>query len=121
MRGYDEDNNVFLENLHSCKYYEIDELQKNFLNSNNDFSTYSHNVRSLNGHWDDILDIINSVNPIKFSVLAFQEIWSVPKTLSIPGYCKFEYITRDKNGPPNPNCGRVLVSLLMKNLQIMKY
>ena len=66
MRGYDEDNNVFLKNSHSCRYYEMDELQKNFSNSNNSFSTYSHNVRSLNGHWDDILDIIHSVNPIKF-------------------------------------------------------
>ena len=71
----------------------------------NNFSTYSHNVRSLNGHWDDILDIIYSAKPLKFSVLAFQEIWSVPKTFSIPGYCKLEFSTRDKNGPLNPNCG----------------
>ena len=51
------------------------------------------------------MDIIYSAKPLKFSVLAFQEIWNVPKTFSIPGYYKFEYITRDKNGPPNPNCG----------------
>ena len=71
-------------------------LNNKFSRFKDRFSTYSHNVRSLNGHWDDILDIVHSVNPIKFSVLAFQEIWSVPKTLSIPGYCKFKYITRDK-------------------------
>ena len=38
-------------------------------------------------------------------MLAFQEIWSVQKTYKLPGYGKFEYITRDKDGPPNPNCG----------------
>ena len=37
--------------------------------------------------------------------MAFQEVWSVSKNYKIAGYNKFEYITRDKNGPPNPNCG----------------
>ena len=37
--------------------------------------------------------------------IAFQEIWSVQKIYQIPGYCQFEYNTRDKNKTPNPNCG----------------
>ena len=78
---------------HSCKYYELDEISKLFSNKVDNFSTYSHNIRSINGHWDDIMDIINSAIPIKFSVLAFQEKWSVQKSFSIPGYCKFEFIT----------------------------
>ena len=102
---FDEDNEVILQNMHSCKYFEMEEFKRIFSKESSKFSTYSHNIRSINGHWDDILDIINSANPIKFSVLAFQEIWSVPKTFSIPGYCKFEFSTRDKNGPLNPNCG----------------
>ena len=53
----------------------------------------------------DILDIIDSATPVKFSVVALQEIWSVPKTFTIPGYSKFEFSTRNKNGPLNPNCG----------------
>ena len=81
--NFDEDNEVFAENI------------------NEEFSTYSHNIRSINGHWDDILDIISSAQPMKF----FHEIWSVQKTYAIPGYGKFEFITRDKNSPPNPNCG----------------
>ena len=105
IRNYDEDGNVFVNNIHSCKYYEMDDVKNNFSKQTDNFSTYSHNIRSLNGHWDDILDIINSANPIKFSVLAFQEVWSVPKTFSIPGYCKFEYSTRDKFCRLNPNCG----------------
>ena len=86
-KKYDEEGDIF--NSHSCKYFEIYEMKRNFLNMTNNFSTYSHNVRSLNGHWDNILDIIYSADPIKFSVLAFQEIWSIPKTFSIPGYSKF--------------------------------
>ena len=102
---YDEDKEIYTDNLHSCDYYEMSELKTKFLKNNQCFSTYSHNIRSINGHWDDILDIINSANPIKFSVLAFQEVWSVSKNYKIPGYCKFEFNSRDKNGPPNPNCG----------------
>ena len=51
------------------------------------------------------MDIIYSAQPITFSVIAFQEIWSVQKHYEIPGYGKFEFLTRDTNGPPNPNCG----------------
>ena len=54
---------------------------------------------------DDVLYIIDSSQPIKYSVIAFQEIWSVQRTYRIPGYGKFEFSTRDKNGPSNPNCG----------------
>ena len=105
IRKYDEEKDIFPHNLNSCKYLEMDQFKHNFSNMIDNFSTYSHNARSLNGHWDDILDIIGSAKPLKFSVLAFQEIWSVPKTFSIPGYCKLEFLTRDKNGPLNPNCG----------------
>ena len=102
---YDEDNEVFVENSHSCEYFEIDEIKHKFDKHIESFSTYSHNIRSINGHWDDILDIIHSTQPLKFSVIGFQEVWSVQKNYEIPGYCKFEYATRDQDGPPNPNCG----------------
>ena len=79
VKKYDEDNEFFSNNMLSCKYYEVEEMKKEFLNNSEKFSTYSQNIRSINGHWDDILDIINSAIPLKFSVLAFQEVWSVPK------------------------------------------
>ena len=104
-RKYDEEQEIYTDNFHSCDYYEMSELKNKFHKSSQCFSTYSHNIRSINGHWDDLLDIINSAKPIKFSVLAFQEVWSVSKNYKIPGYSKFEFLTRDKNGPPNPNCG----------------
>ena len=102
---YDEDRDVFDDGVYSCKYYEVSELKTTFIESKNNFSTYSHNIRSINGHWDNLLDILNSAQPIKFSVIALQELWSVQKNYSLDGYGKFEYITRDKNGPLNPNCG----------------
>ena len=64
-------------NFHSCEYYEIEEIKNKFSKYENGFSTYSHNIRSINGHWEDVLDIIDSAQPIKFSVIALQEIWSV--------------------------------------------
>ena len=102
---YDEDKDIYTDNLHSCQYYEIPELKNKFLKYKECFSTYSHNIRSINGHWDDLLDIINSAKPFTFSVLALQEIWSVSKEYNIPGYGNFEYMTRDKDSTPHPNCG----------------
>ena len=102
---YDEDKVIYDGNSHSCKYFEMSEFNTKFSSIKAKFSIYSHNVRSLNGHWDNFLDIINSAQPIKFSVIALQEIWSVQKHYALEGYGKFEYVTRDKNGPPNPNCG----------------
>ena len=99
VKKYDEDNELFSQNIHSCKYYEMDELKKVFLNNSANFSTFSHNIRSINGHWDDILDIIDSATPVKFSVVALQEIWNVPKILTIPGYCKSEFLTCDQMVP----------------------
>ena len=102
---YDEENEIYTDNLHSCQYFEMPELKNKFMKFKDGFSSYSHNIRSINGHWEDILDIVNSAKPLKFSVLAFQEVWSIAKDYNIPGYSKFEYKTRDKDGPLNPNCG----------------
>ena len=96
IRKYDEENDALSHNLNLCKYFEMDQFKNNLTDKTDNFSTYSHNVRSLNGNRDDILQIIYYAKPLKFSVLAIQEIWCVPKTFSIPEYCKFKYITRDK-------------------------
>ena len=54
---FDEDNEVFADNFHSCEYYEIEEMKNKFSNSDNGLFTYSHNIRSINGHWEDVLYI----------------------------------------------------------------
>ena len=114
-KKYDEDNEIFSQNMNSCKYYEMEEISKVFSNKSDNFSIYSHNIRSMNGHWDDILDIIYSATPVKFSILAFQEIWSVPKTFSIPGYSKFQkqqkYILQQKNVVAGKNLPYVCLAL----------
>ena len=60
--------------------YEVSELNKQ------GFLTFSHNIRSINGHWDDILDTINTKQKFKILILAIQEIWSVPRAFEIPRY-----------------------------------
>ena len=102
---YDEDGDIFDDGVYNCKYYDIAEMRTKFIKNKSNFSTYSHNVRSINGHWDNLLDILNSAKPIKFSVIALQELWSVQKDYCLDGYGKFEYMTRDKDGPLNPYCG----------------
>ena len=86
---YDENKVIYDGNSHSCKYFEMSEFNTKFSSIKAKFSIYSHNVRSLNGHWDNSLDIINSAQPIKFSVIALQEIWSVQKHYALEVYGKF--------------------------------
>ena len=70
---YDEDKDIYTDNLHSCEYYEIPELKKKFLEYKECFSTYSHNIRSINGHWDDLL-IIFSCPILIFASLSFYSL-----------------------------------------------
>ena len=100
---FDDDNHIY-NGDHYCEYVEIDKIAE--LTTTDYFSSYSHNVRSLAGHYDDLLDILDQAKPHKFSVIALQEIWSISRGYSIPSYHKLEYCTRDMNRPmPNPNCG----------------
>ena len=39
---FDEDNEVFSENSHSCNYFEMGDLKSKFKNHAGGFSTYSH-------------------------------------------------------------------------------
>ena len=86
-----DDNNDIYNGEHYCEYVEIDEVSK--LTTTSYFSTYSHNVRSLQGHFDDLVDLLDQAKPHKFSVLALQEIWSVSKEYSIPACGRKEYCT----------------------------
>ena len=100
---FDSDNDIYSSN-HYCEYVEIDQIAN--LTKNNYFSSYSHNVRSLAGHFDGLVDLLDQAKPHKFSVIALQEVWSISREYSIPTYHKLEYCTRDMNkSTPNPNCG----------------
>ena len=98
------DDNYVYNGEHCCEYVEIEQIAE--LTSKKYFSSYSHNVRSLAGHFDGLIDILDLAKPHKFSVIALQEIWSISREYSIPSYNKLEYRTRDMDKPlPNPNCG----------------
>ena len=100
---FDNDNDIYISN-HYCEYVEINQISN--LTKTDNFSSYSHNVRSLSGHFDDLVDLLDQAKPHKFSVIALQEVWSINREYNIPTYHKLEYCTRDMSEPlPNPNCG----------------
>ena len=55
-----DDNNYIYNGDHHCEYVEIDQITK--LTSTDNFSVYSHNVRSLAGHFDDLLDLLDQAH-----------------------------------------------------------
>ena len=74
-------------------------------NSNNGFSIYSHNIRSLPNKINPLTTLISKFDE-PYTIIALQEIWSISKELTLPGYQNLTYSTRDKNARVrNPNCG----------------
>ena len=69
------------------------------------FSIFSHNIRSLSGHFESLKDCIYSMLPATFSIIALQEVWSIYKTFELTGYSNIIFKTRDMNKERNPNCG----------------
>ena len=103
QKVFDDENDVYSD-CHNCEYVETNQISK--LTKTEYFSSFSHNVRSLPGHFDGLIDLLDEVKPHTFSVIALQEVWSISRDFNIPGYNKLEFCTRDMNKPlPNPNCG----------------
>ena len=48
---YDEDKEIYDHDLHTCEYYEMSDLKTKFSKDVDSFPSYSHNMKSLNGHW----------------------------------------------------------------------
>ena len=42
---YDDEGHIFADNSHLCEYYEMEDFKNDFIENNNCFSTYSHNIR----------------------------------------------------------------------------
>ena len=96
-----------------CKYTDLDSLS--CLPENGTFSVFSLNVRSLTRKFDELLLYLAQSSPFSFTVLAFQEVWSVNSDLKIEGYQRLEFSTRDQlQNRRNPNCGGG-VGLFVKN------
>ena len=69
------------------------------------FSILSQNVRSLGGKFDQLREYVGRYGSGKITCIMLQEVWSVGRMYSLPGYHNLEYNTRDKNQNLNSNCG----------------
>ena len=94
--------------VHECSYYETDEFREEFVQNMCKFSSLSLNIRSLPGKWSEFRDYISDLNgnDFKFSVIAIQEVWNVPKGVcfELDGYKPLEFRIRDPSGL-NGNAG----------------
>ena len=99
----DDDTSTDILKNQDCQYFEPSEVHHLF--EKNSFSLYSHNIRSLSGHFSDMKEVLCNILPATFSVIALQEIWSISKQYNLTGYSNLLYKTRDMNTDPNPNCG----------------
>ena len=99
----DDETSIDILKNQDCQYFEPSEVHHLF--EKNSFSLYSHNIRSLSGHFSDMKEVLCNILPATFSVIALQEIWSISKQYNLTGYSNLMYKTRDMNTDPNPNCG----------------
>ena len=93
----------------TCKNDNIDEylLPENITNTipKNAFNLFSLNVRSLSAHFDELTNLFSTEAQSIFSAIAFQEIWSIGRKMSLSGYHPLIFNTRDTNSTLNPGCG----------------
>ena len=80
---------------HSCEYLEQNEFSDKVKNITKQFSTYSQNIRSLPGKWNEFSQQIQDINTnkFKFSVICLQEVWNVPEGVDydLEGYKPFHF------------------------------
>ena len=101
--NHDDDAAPDILKNQSCNYFEPEEVYKQV--DSKSFSIFSHNIRSLSGHFESLKDCIYSMLPATFSIIALQEVWSICKTFELTGYSDIIFKTRDMNKERNPNCG----------------
>ena len=94
------DNDVI--DTQKCSYYSVNQMDKYFPKTT--LNIMSINIRSIASSFDDLRDLLAS-SQTPFSVIAIQEVWSVGKVYSLPGFHPLQATTRDKDGPSNANCG----------------
>ena len=86
-----------------CQYLSINDMYGRA--GNEKFSILSQNVRSLGGKFDQLKEYVGRLHNGKITCIMLQEVWSVGRLYSLPGYHNLEYNTRDKNQTLNSNCG----------------
>ena len=93
---------------HFCEYFEQTEFCDKIKNNTKQISTFSQNIRSLPGKWDEFSQQIKDLNhdKFKFTVIGIQEVWNVPEGVhyNLEGYKPFHFTIRDPTGR-NSNAG----------------
>ena len=117
----DEENDTPYSNVgHFCEYFEEEDFTYKFKDISKQISTFSNNIRSLTGKWDDFSSLITNLNKnkFKFSVVAIQEVWNVPPNtdFSLADYRPFHYTIRDSSGM-NANAGGGVGLWVNKNFE----
>ena len=115
LHDEEDDNSINILRDQACHYFEPEEVH-NMIDAKS-FSLYSHNIRSLSGHFNDLKDSLYLMLPATFSVIALQEIWSINKCYDLTGYSSIIYKTRDMNCDANPNCGGGVGFFVNSNLE----
>ena len=76
------EDDIFTDIQHTCDYLDPSELNgKLQTRDNSSLSYYSHNIRSLPGHWNDHKELLSTLyeeTSFKFTCIALQEIWNIP-------------------------------------------
>ena len=98
VKGHDDDFLV----TGRCSYISLEQINKHF--SDKAFSIMALNVRSLASCFDELKELTSKIKA-PFSVISLQEVWSISKAYSLPDFHPLQTMTRDREGPVNPNCG----------------
>ena len=95
-----------LFNVERTKYHEFDDLDKisKQWNFKNNLTILSLNIRSLPNKVAKLANLLSQIDTIP-TIINLQEIWSSNGNLTLEGYSKLEYYSRDSLELPNPNCG----------------
>ena len=94
------DLNISMES----EYYDMTKINALTV-TDTDFSIFSHNCRSLHGHFDELSALLNSIN-FKFDVISFTESWlndGIKNLVSFHGYKAYHSLR------PNSSYGGISV------------
>ena len=75
------------------EYYDLAKINALTV-ADTDFSILSHFCRSLNGHFNELSTLLNSIN-FNFDIILFTESWlddGIKNLISFPGYKAYHFL-----------------------------
>ena len=95
------DEDVYPASKTKCKYFDCDEFNNTFSNSQNSLSFLHLNIASLAKHFDNFLNFLNSLK-CQFKIIGISETrissQSIPHNVNIPGYKFYHTKTESSAG-----------------------